>query len=73
MPRLGRFDRCGVDPTQDPHEEELHDVGVDEEELRPTVALGAGDGVAVGGVFGEEHVFERAELSHVACQLACCR
>ena len=55
-------------PRQDPHEDELHDVAVDEEELGAAVALRPGDGVhaaagggGVGGV-GEEDVFEGTEL-----------
>jgi hypothetical protein len=51
-------------PAQHPHEKQLDDVGVDEQELRPSVALCARDGVGVaaadsgvvGGV-GEEDVF----------------
>lgn len=55
--------RAPILPREDPHEDELHDVTVDEEELGAAVALGTGDGVhaaagggGVGGV-GEEDVF----------------
>ena len=49
-------------PAEDPHEEELHHVGVDEEELRAAVTLGAGDGVPIRGVFGQEDIFKGAKL-----------
>lgn len=52
--------------AEHPHEYELDDVGVEEEELGAAVSLGAGDGLhgggGGGGGVGEEDVFEGAEL-----------
>ena len=52
-------------PSQNPHKDKLHNVRVDEQELRPTVALrtchgmhGAGAHGGVAGRVGEQDVFQ---------------
>ena len=60
--------RRAVLPAEYPHENELHNVRVEKEELGAPVALGARDGLHAaaggggGGGVGEEDVFEGAEL-----------
>lgn len=55
--------------AEHPHEDELHEVGVDGEEVGAAVALGAGEGVVCAGAEGgvvrgvwEEDIFEGSEL-----------
>ena len=52
-------------PSQNPHKHKLHNVRVDEQELRPTVALrtchgmhGAGAHGGVAGRVGEQDIFQ---------------
>lgn len=51
-------------PGQNPHEEELHNVGVEEEELCALALLCSRVGLHAGlaGSLGKEYVFERSHL-----------
>lgn len=63
---VGAGKRGWLGPGQDPHEEELDDVGVEEEKLRPLVALRSRVGLhraaGVARRLGQEDVFEGAHL-----------
>lgn len=68
---LGSFNTAGVLAAEDPHEDKLHDVRIDEEELGAAVALCSRDRIAgaaagVWRLIREKDVLQRTELVKVS-------